>query len=178
MQASERGKREQISEELWLSAMEWVRFHMHIVHWVADPYLAYMAADEDDLFHEAILAAVEALAAAEKKKAQQQFIPFFRVIFKGRCRDLAAGIQPVLGDLDSLFATVAREEEMYLPEPEREEIMAALKGIGGRREEVCAWILAQPRPVSTLETARHFQVSQRQVCRLLEQSLKQLAQEG
>ena len=178
MQASERGKREQISEELWLSAMEWVRFHMHIVHWVADPYLAYMAADEDDLFHEAILAAVEALAAAEKKKAQQQFIPFFRVIFKGRCRDLAAGIQPVLGDLDSLFATVAREEEMYLPEPEREETMAALKEIAGRRAEQCAWILAQPKPVSTLETARHFQVSQRQVCRLLEQSLKQLAQEG
>ena len=72
MQASERGKREQISEELWLSAMEWVRFHMHIVHWVADPYLAYMAADEDDLFHEAILAAVEALAAAEKKTRQSR----------------------------------------------------------------------------------------------------------
>ena len=44
--------------EIWLTAMDWVRFHMHIVHWVANPYRPYMAADEDDLFQEAIMAAI------------------------------------------------------------------------------------------------------------------------
>jgi hypothetical protein len=47
--------------ETWLTAMDWVRFHMHIVHWVANPYRPYMAADEDDLFQEAIMAAAQAL---------------------------------------------------------------------------------------------------------------------
>ena len=69
MQTSHNGNESNISEEIWLSAMDWVRFHMHLVHWVADPYLPYMAADEDDLFHEAILAAVKAMLAAEKKNS-------------------------------------------------------------------------------------------------------------
>lgn len=174
MQTSHNGNESNISEEIWLSAMDWVRFHMYLVHWVADPYLPYMAADEDDLFHEAILAAVKAMLAAEKKNSPQKFIPFFRVIFKTHCLKLAAGIQPALCSHEFQLSSVSQEEEECLPEPEPEEIEAALQSVGGRRQEVCAWILDQPRPVSTLETARHFQVSQRQVCRIVNQTLNEL----
>ena len=91
--------------ETWQAAMEWVRFHMHIVHWVANPYLPYMAADEDDLIQEATMAAFQALIVARKKNSPQKLTSFFRVIFKTHCLKMAAGVQPVHFSHDYLHCT-------------------------------------------------------------------------
>lgn len=164
------------NQEIWQAAMEWVRSHMHIVHWVARPYLPYMVADEDDLFQEAIMAAVQALIAVQQKNSPQKLTPFFRVIFKTHCLKMAAGVQPVHSAHDYLLCTASREEEEYLPERYPCEIEEALQVIDVRKREVCSWILLQSRPVTTLETARHFKVSQRQICRLLNHTLLQLTE--
>ena len=44
-------------EATWLQARQWVAANMRLVHWIADTYRIFMAADEDDLFQEATLAA-------------------------------------------------------------------------------------------------------------------------
>ncbi|MCL2791242.1 MAG: sigma-70 family RNA polymerase sigma factor [Desulfobulbus sp.] len=163
-----------IDQDIWAIAMEWVGSHMRIVHWVADPYLPYMTADEDDLFQEAVMAAVEALVVARKKNSPQQLTSFFRVILKTRCLKMAAGIRLVHFPNDSLPCTVSQKEEEPLSERHPAEIEKALQRVGGRKQEICTWILHQSRPVSTLEIARHFNVSQRQVCRLLRHTLLQL----
>ena len=49
-------------EATWLQARQWVAANMRLVHWIADTYRIFMAADEDDLFQEATLAAFQALA--------------------------------------------------------------------------------------------------------------------
>ena len=162
--------------EIWLTAMDWVRFHMHIVHWVATPYRPYMAADEDDLFQEAIMAAAQALIVAKKKNSPQKLTPFFRVIFKTHCLKMAAGVQPVHMPHDLLPCPALQEEADDPFEPCPGEIERALQGIKGRKREVCAWILQQELPVTTLEVAQHFNVSRRQACRLLHNTLLQLTE--
>ena len=158
-------------------AMEWVRANMHLVSWTALPFLRYMAADNDDLFQEAIIAAFEALIVSRNKQAPQRFIPFFRVIFKTHCLRLATGIptSPFPNDtLPHSFGQEEDEDEEGFPEPFQSEIEEALQSVGGRRREVCTWILEQAQPVSTMETAQHFKVSQRQVRRLLHKTIEQL----
>jgi len=167
------------NQDTWVSAMDWVNAHKRIVHWVAEPYLPYMAADEDDLFQEAVIAAVQALIVARTKKSPQKLASFFRVIFKTRCVRMATGIQTVPFSDESLLYTASQKEEEASqdePHPERHhaEIEKALQRIGGRQQEICAWILCQSRPVSTMETARHFHVSPRQIYRLLRHTLLQL----
>jgi RNA polymerase sigma factor (sigma-70 family) len=164
------------NHEIWQAAMGWVRSHMHIVHWVARPYLPYMAADEDDLFQEATMAAVHALIVVQQKNSPQRLTPFFRVIFKTHCLKMAAGVQPVHSAHDYLLCTASREEEEYLPEPYPCEIEEALQVIDGRKREICSWILQQELPVTTLEAAHQFKVSRRQVCRLLNHTLLQLTE--
>ena len=46
-------------EATWLQARQWVAANMRLVHWIADTYRIFMAADEDDLFQEATLAAFQ-----------------------------------------------------------------------------------------------------------------------
>jgi len=159
-------------QETWQKAIEWVGSNMNLIRWVADPYLRYMAADSDDLFQVATIAAFQALTATRKKQMPQRFVPFFRVIFKTHCLKMASGIQSA-HFLNEYFLYTSSREEME-PEPFQREIEEALQSVGGRRREVCAWILEQAQPVSTMETAQHFKVSQRQVRRLLHKTIEQL----
>jgi len=163
-----------VDQDTWAIAMEWVRSHRRLVHWITVPYLPFMAADEDDLFQEAVLTAVQALnVVREKKESHQKMTSYFRVIFKIRCLEMATGIQAVRLAHEPL-PCITQEEEKTCPERHLAEIEQALQRLRGRNREICAWILHQSWPVSTLETARHFNLSQRQVCRHLRRTLHQL----
>jgi hypothetical protein len=163
--------------ETWQQAMEWVAGHHKLIGWIAAPYLPFMAADSHDLHQEATIAAFHALVAARKKNSPERFVAFFRVIFKTHCLRLANGVYAFHPENDLLCQASAQEEDPVSPDPLPGEIDAALRSVGGRQREVCAWILKQSRPVSTLQTARHFSISQRHACRLLHSTLKQLTED-
>ena len=163
-------------EEIWLVARQWVTENMRLIHWIAAPYHAHMAADEADLFQEATLAAFQALTTARKKQQGHQFVPFFRVLFKSQCLRQAGGIQTVHATNDSLFDFSCQEEEPPRPEPRSFEIDRALQRLSGREHEICRWILEQDRPVNINQTAQHFHLSRRHISRLLHKGLKHLSE--
>ena len=121
-------------EATWLQARQWVAANMRLVHWIADTYRIFMAADEDDLFQEATLAAFQALTAARKKQQGHRFVPFFRVLFKSQCLRQAGGIQTVHATNDSLFDFWIQEEELPRSEPRPFEIDRAQSGRRARRQ--------------------------------------------
>ena len=163
-------------EATWLQARQWVAANMRLVHWIADTYRIFMAADEDDLFQEATLAAFQALTAARKKQQGHRFVPFFRVLFKSQCLRQAGGIQTVHATNDSLFDFWIQEEELPRSEPRPFEIDRALQRLTGREYEICRWILDQDRPVNINQAAEHFHLSRRHISRLLHKGLKHLSE--
>ena len=81
--------------EIWSMAREWVFANKKLIHRVASPYFQFMAADREDLYQEATIAAFKALVASRRKKQQEQFVRYFRVIFRTNCILLAPGVQTV-----------------------------------------------------------------------------------
>ena len=71
-------------EATWLQARQWVAANMRLVHWIADTYRIFMAADEDDLFQEATLAAFQALTAAMRAAISEGRFERFRRDFHAR----------------------------------------------------------------------------------------------
>lgn len=160
----------------WLTAMEWVRAHRHIVRWEATPFIPYIAGDNDDLFQEATIAAFKALMKVQNQ-GSQRLIAYFRTIFRTQCLKMAVGIRPALFAYEYLACTASREEEEYLPDPQPEEIEQAMQRVKDRDRQICRWILEQPFPVSTEETACHFNLSRRQVCRVLQSTTNHIIQQ-
>ncbi|MBU0909602.1 MAG: sigma-70 family RNA polymerase sigma factor [Proteobacteria bacterium] len=161
------------SNEMWAMAMQWVSENRKLIRQIASPYIRHMAADSNDLFQEAAIAAYKALISSQKKEKPNQFVPFFRVIFKTNCIRLASGIQ-----------TVQSLEDYQLPCPEKPEesdeletgrIEEALQAVSKRQREICIWLLQQPEPVSTPDLARKFKVSRRHACRLISSSIERIS---
>lgn len=159
--------------EIWQSAMKWVNSNRSLICQIASPYCKYMAADKDDLFQEATIAAFKALIVVRKKQAPHRFVSFFRVIFKTNCIKLSSGI-PAIHALEDYLADQFQEEEPIVPE--NHQIEQALQGVSKRQHEVCTWILKQPDPVGTPELALHFKVSRRHACRLIQNSIQRITE--
>ena len=164
------------SQLTWLAATQWVQAHTHVVRWEAAPFVPYMAGDDDDLFQEAIIAAFKALREVQNQDPQQ-VITYFRTIFRTQCLKMAIGLRPAHFSYEYLVCTASREEEEYLPEPQPEETLAAMQRVEDRDRQICRWILQQPFPVSTEETAYHFNLSRRQVCRILQSATDHIIQQ-
>lgn len=153
--------------------MQWVSANRKLIRQIAAPYRQHMAAENADLLQEANIAAFKALSAARKKAKPEQFVPFFRVIFKTNCIKLASGIQTVhCFEVHNLSGPDQR------PEPEEPElteaIETALQSVSKRQREICVWLLEQPKPVSTPALAREFNITRRHACRLISNSIKSI----
>jgi RNA polymerase sigma factor (sigma-70 family) len=161
------------NQHTWLAAMEWVRAHRYIVRWEATPFFPFIAGDDDDLFQEAVMAAVQAMLVV---RAPQQLTSYFRTIFRTQCIKMAAGIPLAHLSHDEFLCIASWEAEEDRPEQQSSDIEAAMKSVKERNREVCLWILRQPFPVSTKETALHFNLSQRHVCRILQSTIDHIIQ--
>lgn len=158
----------------WQKAMQWVATNQNLVRHIARPYLRFMRAESNDLLQEATIAAFTALNSARARKRPEQFIRFFRVIFKTNCIKLAKGIP--------LAQEQAGQEQLPNPEghiePEERDfrvIAEALKKVTRRERQACLWILRQQRTASAIDLARAFKVSRRQACRLLSRSIGKIS---
>ena len=153
--------------------MEWASTNRKLIHQIASPYRPFMQADSNDLIQEATVAAFKALIVARKKEKPEQFVPYFRVIFKTNCIKLAFGILTVLS---------LEEYYLFCPDEQREqedletwEVEEALKIVSKRQREMCLWLLRQPTPASALDLAREFKVSRRHACRLINRSITRIS---
>ena len=159
--------------EIWSMAQQWVSANKKLIRQIASPYFRFMAGDNEDLYQEAIIAAFKALVISRKKKKQEQFVRYFRVIFRTNCILLASGIQTV-HCLEDYFLP-SQEQKEKIKEPEKEEIKQALTAVTTRQKEICLWLLRQPVPVGTRDIAREFNVSRRHACRLVMHSIQRIS---
>ncbi|WP_457577337.1 hypothetical protein [Desulfomarina sp.] len=161
------------NREIWSMVQQWVSTNKKLIRQIASPYFRFMAGDNEDLYQEAIIAAFKALVISRKKKKQEQFVRYFRVIFRTNCILLASGIQTV-HCLEDYFLPSPKQEEKT-KEPEKEEINQALTAVTTRQKEICLWLLRQPVPVCTRDIAREFNVSRRHACRLVMHSIQRIS---
>ncbi len=161
------------SLETWDIALQWVSANQKLIRQIASPYFRFMAGDNQDIYQEATMAAFKAIITSRDKGKVEQFIPFFRVIFKTNCIKLASGIQTV-HCLEDYFLPIPEQEEK-LEEPENRTIHEALKTVSKRQREVCLWLLQQPKPVSTPDIAKKFNISRRHACRLVSSSVQRIS---
>ena len=161
------------NREIWSMAQQWVSTNKKLIRQIASPYFRFMAGDNEDLYQEAIIAAFKALIISRKKRKQEQFVSYFRVIFRTNCILLASGIQTV-HCLEDYFLPSPEQEEKT-KEPEKEEIKQALTAVTTRQKEICLWLLRQPVPVGTRDIAREFNVSRRHACRLVMHSIQRIS---
>ena len=161
------------NSEIWSMAQQWVSTNKKLIRQIASPYFKFMAGDYEDLYQEAIIAAFKALIISRKKKKQEQFVRYFRVIFRTNCILLASGVQTV-HCLEDYFLPSPEQEEKT-KEPKIEEINQALKAVTARQKEICLWLLRQPVPVGTRDIAKEFNVSRRHACRLVMHSIQRIS---
>ena len=159
--------------KIWSMAMEWASTNRKLIRQVASPYRRFMQADSNDLLQEATVAAFKALIVARKKEMPEQFVPYFRVIFKANCIKLASGILTVLS-LEEYYL-FCPDEQAEQEEYEASKVEEALKTVSKRQREVCLWLLRQPEPVSTPDLARKFRVSRRHACRMISRSIEKIS---
>ncbi|MBU0965028.1 MAG: sigma-70 family RNA polymerase sigma factor [Proteobacteria bacterium] len=160
-------------KEAWDMAVQWVAGNRKLIRQIASPYIRHMAADSNDLFQEATIAAYKAFISSQKKEKPNQFVPFFRVIFKTNCIRLASGIQTVQSLEDYQLPCPEKPDEQE--EHETGRIEEALQSVSKRQREICIWLLQQPEPVSTPDLARKFKVSRRHACRLISSSIERIS---
>jgi len=158
--------------KIWATAMEWTSTNRKLIRQIASPYLRFMQADSNDLFQEATIAAFKALIVARKKENPEQFVPYFRVIFKTNCIKLASGIQTV-SSLEE-YHLPCPDEQMESEEQEAKKVEEAMRTVSKRQREICLWLLRQTDPVSTPDLAREFKVSRRHACRLISSSIEKI----
>lgn len=161
------------SDEIWELAVQWVSDNKKLVRQIASPYLRHMAADSSDLLQEATIAAFKALNIVRDKERPQEFVLFFRVVFKTNCIKLSSGIQ-----------TAHCFEIQQFPDPDRkhdaagqenhEALDQAFNAMTRRQREVCSWLLNQPLPVSPPDLAREFRISLRHAFRLISSSIERI----
>jgi len=163
------------SRDKWDAAQAWVDANQALIEAIAGPYFRYMAADKEDLRHEAILAAYDTLETLlARELAPDRFGAHFRVIYRTRCMRMASGARVTTGfDLDRLPAispSIIRESETT----NNDAIHEAMRVLTRRQRQICSWILSQSRPVSTSQVAEVFGVSDRYVRKILNQSVEQI----
>lgn len=154
------------SREIWNLSMQWVAANRRFIRMIASPFLEYMAADRDDLYQEATIAAYQAFTACLEKGESNQFIPYFRVIFKTSCLKMASGVRAIASIEDYQF-TYPEKEEPVVPEPEQKKIEEALKRVTRKQRIVCAWLLQQQEPVRVKDISKQFNVSLRHAFRMM-----------
>lgn len=166
-------KQKTANRKIWATAMEWASSNRQLIRQVASPYRRFMQADSNDLLQEATVAAFKALIVTRKKEKPEQFVPYFRVIFKTNCIKLASGILTVLS-LEEYYLSCP-DEQAEQKELETWKVEEALKTVSKRQREACLWLLRQPEPVSIPDVAREFKVSRRHACRLINNSIDQIS---
>ncbi|MCJ7602844.1 MAG: hypothetical protein MUO63_15275 [Desulfobulbaceae bacterium] len=163
------------NRETWKNAVKWVSKNRKLIRQISGRYMHHMAGDSNDLYQEARIAAFNALISSRKKERPEQFVPFFRVIFKTNCIKLASGIQTEQSQDDNYPLTYPQDPQIEPDDPETGRIEEALQAVSKRQREICLWLLQQQQPVGTPDLARKFKVSRRHACRLVSGSIHRIS---
>ena len=164
------------NQNIWPLAQSWVSSNRVLIWCIAAPYYRYMSCDSRDLAAEAQLAVYQVISVLiDQNKDLSLTSRYFRIVFRTRCIQLAAGVALV----NEQAATVAFQKEQS-PDLHRSSeldeavISEALSALTGRQRLVSLWILSQPRPVNFNMIANHFGIHIQSARRILSHAIKRI----
>lgn len=139
-----------------------------------------MSCDSRDLAGEAQLAVYRVISVLiDQNKDLSLTSRYFRIVFRTRCIQLAAGVALA----NEPPASIAFQKEQFPDLNESSElddavIYAALSALTGRQRLVSLWILSQPKPVSFNMIANHFGIHIQSVRRILSNAIRRIEAYG
>ena len=161
---------------IWPLAQSWVSSNRVLIWCIAAPYYRYMSCDSRDLAGEAQLAVYRVISVLiDQNKDLSLTSRYFRIVFRTRCIQLAAGVALA----NETPASIAFQKEQFPDLNESSEldetvVSEALSALTGRQRLVSLWILSQPRPVSFNTIANHFGIHIQSVRRILSNTIKRI----
>ena len=160
------------SDVIWQIAQSWVKSNNALVWCVTAPYYRKMFCNYNDLISEAQIIAYQVIFSLINQNQELSSINrYFRVVFRARCIELAAGVSAVPIDIIPEVAAMEKEQAVDLDES---IIAEALAPLTNRQRQISHWILKQPRPVSLADIAKQFGIHQQNAGRLLSASIHRI----
>lgn len=139
-----------------------------------------MSCDSRDLAGEAQLAVYRVISVLiDQNKDLSLTSRYFRIVFRTRCIQLAAGVALA----NEPPASIAFQKEQFPDLNESSEldetvVSEALSALTGRQRLVSLWILSQPKPVSFNMIANHFGIHIQSVRRILSNAIRRIEAYG
>lgn len=164
------------NQNIWPLAQSWVSSNRVLVWCIAAPYYRYMSCDSRDLAGEAQLAVYQVISVLiDQNKDLSLTSQYFRIVFRTRCIQLAAGV--ALANEQQASMAIQNEQS-----PDRNEsfalddavIAVTMSALTSRQRLVSLWILSQPRPVSFNTIANHFGIHIQSARRILSNAIKRI----
>jgi DNA-directed RNA polymerase specialized sigma24 family protein len=157
---------------IWQQSQAWVCANKTLIWCIAAPYYRHMPCDFTDLAGEAQVVAFQVISSlTDQGKDMTKIAPYFRVVYRSRCIQLAAGV-PNVADL--VPAEVVAMEQEQSSDLEESIIKQALLTLTHRQRQISQWILEQPHPVSITAIAKHFGVHRQNIDRILSSSIHRI----
>ncbi|MDD3815329.1 MAG: hypothetical protein PHZ02_11880 [Desulfocapsaceae bacterium] len=165
---------------IWPLAQSWVQSNRVLIWCIAAPYYRYMSCDSYDLAGEAQLAVYQVILVLIDQNKDLSFTSkYFRIVFRTRCIQMAAGV--ALANESMASMAIQKEQYPYLATPSDLDdsiIAEALSALTDRQRLVSRWILSQPKPVSLNTIADHFGIHVQSVRRILSYTIKRIENYG
>jgi len=157
---------------IWQQAQTWVCTNKALIWCIAAPYYRYMPCDFIDLAGEAQIIAFQVISSlTDQNEDMSKIAPYFRVVYRTRCIQLAAGVPNVADLVPAEVVAMEQEQSIDLDES---IIKQALLTLTRRQRQISMWILEQPQPVSIAAIARHFGVHRQNIDRILSASIQRI----
>lgn len=157
---------------IWQQAQSWAHANKTLIWCIAAPYYRYMPCDFIDLAGEAQVVVFQVISSlTDQNEDMSKIAPYFRVVYRTRCIQLAAGVPNVADLIPAEVVAMEQEQSIDLDES---IIKQALLILTHRQRQVSMWILEQPYPVSIATIARHFGIQGRTIREILSNSIKRI----
>jgi hypothetical protein len=155
---------------IWQQAQAWVFTNKALIWCIAAPYYRHMPCDFTDLAGEAQVVAFQVISSlTDQGKDMTKIAPYFRVVYRTRCIQLASGVPNV-----TVPAEVVAMEQEQSNDLDDSIIKQALLSLTHRQRQISMWILEQPQPVSITAIAKHFGVHRQNIDRILSASIQRI----
>lgn len=122
---------------IWQLAQSWVRSNRVLIWCIAAPYYRYMSCDSNDLTGETQFVAYQVISHLIKNKDLKSSSRYFRVVFRTRCLQMAAGV--AINNEIQPHAIMDKKQFIDLDEA---IIQKSLVALAQRQRQIAQWILA------------------------------------
>lgn len=164
---------------LWSLAQSWVRSNRVLIWSIVAPYYRHMSCDSVDVTAEAQITAYQVISILINQNKDLSLTGrYFRIVFRTRCIQLAAGVQTSALDEQIIQKAPDQSDQKKNTDLDESVITEALSALTDRQRQLSLWVLSQPNPVSFKTIATHFGIHTQTVRDILTNTISRLEKYG